>query len=119
MTRFLAHRLLQALVVMLLVCLITFVLLQLLPGGEARAALGSRASPAQIRQFDRANGLDRPIYVQFGVWLSHLLHGNLGYSYHLNQSVASLIAEKLPKTLVLNALALFFSVMVAIPIGIT
>jgi peptide/nickel transport system permease protein len=119
MTRFLAHRLLQALVVMLLVCLITFVLLQLLPGGEARAALGSRASPAQIRQFDRANGLDRPIYVQFGVWLSHLLHGNLGYSYHLNQSVASLIAEKLPKTLVLNALALFFSVLVAIPIGIT
>lgn len=119
MTRFLAQRVVQAVVVILLVCLITFILLQLLPGGEARAALGSRASPAQIRQFDHANGLDQPIYAQFGIWLDHLVHGDLGYSYHLNQSVASLIAEKLPKTIVLNALALVFSILIAIPIGVT
>lgn len=119
MTRFLAQRLLQAVVVMVLVCLITFVLLQLLPGGEARAVLGSRASPAQIRHFDHQNGLDRPLIVQFGIWLNHLVHGNLGYSYHLNQSVSSLIAQKLPKTIVLNLLALVFSVLIAIPIGVT
>lgn len=118
MTLFLARRAAQAVVVMLLVSLIVFVLLHLLPGGTARAVLGPRASAAQLRSFDHEYGLDKPILEQFGIWLSQLLHGNLGYSYKLNQSVASLIAEKLPKTLVLNLLALVVSVVVAIPIGV-
>jgi peptide/nickel transport system permease protein len=90
----------------------------LMPGGAPRAFPAPRAPPAQIQQFNHANGLDRPLVVQFGIWLGHLVHGNLGYSYHLNQSVTSLIAQKLPKTIVLNALALLFSVVIAIPIGV-
>jgi len=104
--------------VLLLVSLIVFVLLHLLPGGAARAVLGPRATGAQISAFNHANGLDKPLPVQFLVWLDHLAHGNLGYSYRLNQSVASLIAQRLPKTIVLNALALVIAVGIAIPVGI-
>lgn len=118
MAGFLVRRLAQAVIVLLLVSLIVFGLLHLLPGGAARAILGPRATAAQLAQFDRANGLDRPVVEQYGVWLWNLLHGNLGYSYKLNQSVASLIVERLPKTIVLNALALAFSVVIAIPIGV-
>ena len=118
MTLFLARRVAQAVVVMLLVSLIVFVLLHLLPGGTARAVLGPRASTAQIAHFNQQYGLDKPILQQFGIWLSKLLHGDLGYSYKLNQSVASLIVEKLPKTILLNALALVISVAIAIPVGV-
>jgi peptide/nickel transport system permease protein len=117
-TRFLLRRTGQAIIVLLLVSLIVFVLLHLLPGGAARAVLGPRATGAQIAAFNNANGLEKPLPVQFLVWLDHLLHGNLGYSYRLNQSVSSLIAQRLPKTVVLNALALVIAVGIAIPVGV-
>ncbi|QNN54907.1 ABC transporter permease [Nocardioides mesophilus] len=104
---------------MLLVSLIVFVLLQMLPGGAARAILGPRATPAQLEHFNQQNGLDKPVFQQYLIWLNHLIHGDLGYSYKLNQSVSSLIAAKLPKTIVLNLLALVFSVALAVPIGLT
>ncbi|MGZ4493172.1 MAG: ABC transporter permease [Nocardioides sp.] len=118
MTRFLLRRTGQAIVVLLLVSLIVFILLHMLPGGAARAVLGPRATQAQLATFNHENGLDKPIWQQFLIWLNHLLHGDLGYSYRLNQSVSSLIAEKLPKTILLNLLALAIAVVLAIPIGI-
>lgn len=118
MTRFLLRRTGQAVVVLLLVSVIVFVLLHLLPGGAARATLGTRATPQQIAHFNHENGLDDPIWQQYLIWLRHLLEGNLGYSYRLNQSVSSLIAERLPKTILLNVLALIIAVAIAIPIGL-
>lgn len=118
MTRFLFRRAGQAVIVMLLVTLIVFVLLQLLPGGPARAALGPRATPEQLAQFNHDNGLDQPIWQQYLIWFRHLLEGDLGYSYRLNQSVSSLIGERLPKTILLNLLALVIAIAIAIPIGV-
>ena len=119
MTRFLLRRTGQAVIVLLLVTVIVFVLLHLLPGGPARAALGTRATTQQLAQFNHDNGLDQPIWRQYFIWLQHLLQGDLGYSYRLNQSVSSLIAERLPKTILLNLLALVIAVAIAIPIGVT
>ena len=119
MTRFLLRRGGQALIVLLLVTLIVFVLLHLLPGGAARATLGPRATPAQLAQFNQDNGLNDPVWQQYLIWLQHLLHGDLGYSYRLNQSVSSLIGERLPKTILLNLLALVIAVAIAIPVGLT
>ena len=119
MTRFLLRRSGQAVIVLLLVTLIVFVLLHLLPGGAARATLGTRATPAQLAQFNRDNGLDDPIWQQYLIWLKHLAQGDLGYSYRLNQSVSSLIGERLPKTILLNLLALVIAVAIAIPVGLT
>ncbi len=118
MTRFLLRRTGQAIIVLLLVSLIVFVLLHLLPGGAARAVLGPRATPVQIANFNHENGLDKPVFQQYLIWLGHLLQGDLGYSYRLNQSVASLIGAKLPKTILLNLLALIIAVAIAIPIGV-
>jgi peptide/nickel transport system permease protein len=117
-TRFLLRRTGEAVIVLLLVSLIVFILLHLLPGGAARAVLGPKATATQIATFNHENGLDKPVFQQFVIWLQHLLQGDLGYSYRLNQSVSSLIAEKLPKTIVLNLLALVIAVAIAIPIGV-
>ena len=86
------------------VTLVVFILEQLTPGSLARAILGSRASPQAVAAFNAANGLDHPVVIQYLDFLGHLLRGNLGYSYRLNQSVDSLIAHQLPNDLILVGL---------------
>ncbi len=118
MTGFIIRRLGQAIVVTLGVTMITFGLLHLLPGNLARDVLGARATPQEIAQFTHQNGLNRPVYVQYWMFLDKLLHGNLGYSYQYNRTVDSLLASELPRDLVLGGLALIFSLVIAIPVGI-
>lgn len=117
MIRFLLGRILQAVVVVLIVTMIVFVMQHLLPGNEARAILGLHASESEIKAFDSANGLDRAIPIQYLEYLWRLLHGNLGFSYKLNESVDSLLANDIPNDIVLVVPALLISLFVAIPIG--
>jgi peptide/nickel transport system permease protein len=117
---FLIRRVLQAIIVVLIVTMITFALLRMIPGNVAVAVMGPSAyrNPGAIRQFDRVYGFDLPWYRQYFLWLGHLLQGNLGYSWKLNQSVASLLANRLPKTIVLVGLSTLIALIVAVPIGI-
>jgi peptide/nickel transport system permease protein len=117
-TGYLIRRLAQAVVVVFGVVLLTFLLTKLVPGGYARAALGQKATPAAIAQFNHDNGYDRSIFYQFGKYVWELLHGNLGYSYKYNQTVVSLLQGRLPKTLVLVGLSTIFALIVAVPLGI-
>ncbi len=117
MTTYLLRRILQAIAVVLLVTVIVFILLRLLPGGPARAILGQQATPAQVTAFNHEQGYDQSIVVQYGHYLVRLLHGNLGYSFKLNQSVTSLLAQRLPKTLLLTVLATVVALAVAVPLG--
>jgi peptide/nickel transport system permease protein len=118
-TGYLIRRVAQAIVVVFGVTLLVFVLEHVIPGGAAKAALGQRSTEAQIAQFNRANGYDLPIWQQFYNYCRDLiLHFDLGYSYKKNQSVASLIGEALPKTLVLVGIATIFAIVVAIPLGV-
>jgi peptide/nickel transport system permease protein len=114
------RRVLQALVVVLLVSIITWALLRLIPGNPAIAVMGPEAyrNPAAIAAFDRAYGFNRPWYSQYWLWLDHLLHGNLGYSFKLNQSVASLLANRLPKTVFLVGISIILALILAVPIGV-
>jgi peptide/nickel transport system permease protein len=118
MIGYILRRLVQAILVVIVVTIIVFILLHALPGGAARAILGPRATAQQIATFNEQNGFNAPLYVQYFTDLGHWFTGNFGFSYKLNQSVASLLAERLPKTLVLSALALALTVIVAIPIGV-
>ncbi|HEX5292864.1 MAG TPA: ABC transporter permease [Streptosporangiaceae bacterium] len=118
MTSYLARRLGHSLLVVIGVTIVVFILLHLLPGGPARAILGPRATPGAVAAFNHANGYDRPIVVQYAIWIGHLAQGNLGYSYKLNQSVASLIASRLPKTILLVGLANLAALVVAVPLGL-
>jgi peptide/nickel transport system permease protein len=98
---FISRRIAQTILVTLLLTLMTFVLFHSLPGGPARAILGRRASSAQLAAFTKANGLNNPIFVQYGDYLNRLVHGNLGFSFKQNQSVNSILGQQIPKSLVL------------------
>jgi peptide/nickel transport system permease protein len=115
---FLVRRLIQAVLVVLGVIAFMFILIHLIPGGEARAVLGPKAQPIAIAQFNKVNGLDLPLWDQFAHYVWNLSRFDLGRSYTLNQSVTSLIAEALPKTLILVGLATLLALVIAIPMGI-
>ena len=121
MIGYLIRRVIQAVIVVLGVCAITFILYHLFPGGsisEARIILGQRATPAQINLFLSQNGLNQPIWTQFAILVGHVFSFNLGYSYKLNEPVSTIVLQKLPKTLVLLGLATLVTVVIAIPLGI-
>ena len=118
MTAYLIRRTLHALIVLFGVSLIVFVLLHLLPGGPARATLGVRANPVSIKAFNHEYGFDKPLPIQYLVWIGQVLRGNLGFSYKLNQSVDSLLVENIPRTLVLTGSATLIALGIALPLGV-
>jgi peptide/nickel transport system permease protein len=119
-TVFLLRRVVQSIVVILLVTVITFALLRAIPGNPAIAVLGPNSfrNPAAIRQFDQQYGFDLPWYSQYWLWLHHLLTGNLGFSWKLNQSVASLLGSHLPKTIFLVGVSTVLALLLAVPVGV-
>ncbi|WP_067171297.1 ABC transporter permease [Microtetraspora niveoalba] len=118
MARYLIVRLGQALVIVVLVTIITFVILHLLPGGAARATLGKEATLEQLAAFDHEMGYDRPWIQQYVMYVRRLLHGDLGYSFQLNQSVTEAIGQRLPKTMALSLLSTLLAVVAAVPLGV-
>jgi peptide/nickel transport system permease protein len=118
MTGFLIRRVLQALLVIFLVTVFTLALVHLFPGGPIRSLLGPRATPEQVAHYNQLYGFDQPFYVQYVKWLGQLVHGNLGFSTKLNQSVTSLLAQDLPKTLILVSLGTIVSLLFGIPLGL-
>jgi peptide/nickel transport system permease protein len=118
MTGYILRRIGQSVVVVIGVTIIVFIIVHLLPGGPARALLGARASAQQIQSFDVANGYNKPIPVQYIDYVDKLLHGNLGYSYHYNQTVASLLGQYFPKSALLLGLAYTVALLVAVPVGL-
>jgi peptide/nickel transport system permease protein len=117
MIGYVIRRLVQAVLVILGVSIIAFVLRSLLPGNLARD-IDPHATPAQIRVIDHQLGLDRPVVVQYFKFLNNLIHGNLGYSYHSNQTVDSLIQHEILRDVLLLGLAFVISVLLAVPIGL-
>jgi peptide/nickel transport system permease protein len=117
-TGFLVRRLGQSVIVVVGVTILTFVLTRLLPGGIARAILGPRASPISIAEFNQANGLDLPGWQQYLFYLNQVLHGNLGFSYQLNESVGDLLKDHLPKTIILLGASTVLALAIAIPLGV-
>jgi peptide/nickel transport system permease protein len=118
MTGFLIRRILQALLVIFLVSVFTLALVHLFPGGPIRSLLGPRATAQQVAYYNQLYGFDKPFYVQYLKYVGQLVHGNLGFSTKLNQSVTSLIAQDLPKTIILVALGLIVSLLLGIPLGL-
>lgn len=99
MVKYIIYRLIQAIPAMIGITIIGFFLVHIVPGGPAQAMLGAKATPQKIAEINRIYGLNKPIVVQYGIWMWQLLHGNLGTSYFYNQSVWSLIAINMPRTL--------------------
>jgi peptide/nickel transport system permease protein len=100
MLRFLARRTLQGLVVIWLVTVIVFLIFYVGPGSAdvARALAGRTASPETVALISHRLLLDRPWYEQYWHFFTQLLHGNLGYDYYHDQSVAEIIKQAFPIT---------------------
>jgi peptide/nickel transport system permease protein len=115
---FLARRLGQSVATLIGITVLVFLMQRLLPGGPARAILGPRAGPLAIRAFNQAHGLNRSVAVQYWDFVVGLVHGQLGTSYKIGESVDSLLAQTIPQSALLLGVSLFLSVVIAIPIGI-
>jgi peptide/nickel transport system permease protein len=96
---------------------IVFVLIQL-SGDPARLLLPPEATAAQIAQFHRDYGLDKPILIQYIDYVSHAVTGNFGLSIRHEEPAMQLVLERAPATAELTLVALFFALLIAIPTGI-
>jgi peptide/nickel transport system permease protein len=118
MTRYLAQRAGQAAVVVIGLMILTFIMIHLEPGSAARATLGIRATPGRIAIFNSTYGLNQPLYRQFVTYIDQVVHGNLGTSYSLQIPVSTLIAERMPRDLLLLGLSTVLALLIALPLGI-
>ncbi|HEV2139971.1 MAG TPA: ABC transporter permease [Candidatus Dormibacteraeota bacterium] len=117
MTAYIFRRLLLMLPVAFLVTVGVFMLIHLSPGDPALIILGEDRTPQAIAAIHQQLGLDKPLYVQYGIWLGHIVHGDWGRSITTHEPVATAITERLPATLELGIVALVWSLLVAIPLG--
>src|SRR6185312_12767090 len=115
----LGARIAQIIPTLLLVSILVFALQQLMPGDPAMVLAGEERGDAQVLAQIRAElWLDRSLPVQYLHWMSHVLHGDLGYSWRIRQPVLTLIATKLPVTLQLSVMAFVLAVAIGVPAGI-
>ncbi|MDB4991569.1 MAG: transporter permease protein [Myxococcaceae bacterium] len=114
---FLLRRTLTAVFVLWIVMSGVFVLVNVV-GDPARAALGDKASTLQLEGFREKHGLDRPIVQRYGAYLAELATLQLGRSFQDEQPVSGLIARRLPRTLLLGAMALTFELVLGLGAGV-
>jgi peptide/nickel transport system permease protein len=115
---YIVRRVGQAIAVVVGVMIVTFVLIHMEPGNVARAVFGLRATPGRIAIFDSTYGLNQPLWKQFVTYVREVFQGNLGTSYTMDQPVTTLIAQRLPRDLVLLGISTVLAIFIAIPLGI-
>jgi len=115
---YLLRRIGTSIIVLIGISIFMYLLLHVVFPSPARVALGLRANNAQIAAFNKANGYDRPVFEQYLSYINGLLHGNLGYSYAENQTVAALFAERLARSIYLSGISLLLAILIALPLGI-
>jgi peptide/nickel transport system permease protein len=95
-----------------------FFLIHLIPGDPAAVMLGENVNQQELQVLRKELGLDRPLPVQFAIWLGRVAHGDFGVSIHTKIPVTISIGERFPVTLSLTTLAMIFSLLIALPSGI-
>ncbi|HYM31776.1 MAG TPA: ABC transporter permease [Candidatus Cybelea sp.] len=120
MTSYLVRRFLLMLLTLFGISVIIFVLLRLVPGNIADILFDSAGmiNPAEKVQIERELGLDKPIPVQYAVWIGGMFHGDFGYSYITERPAIGEIVTRVPITARLAGLALLFSVAFGVPLGV-
>ena len=117
MKRFIVKRMLSVIPVLFIVSIVVFMLVHLVPGDPAAAMLGDMASEEDITALHARLGLDRPLPVQYGIWLKNVLTGYFGESVANHQPVTGMLLSHLEPTIHLTLLSLLIAVMVAVPLG--
>ncbi|MGH2425676.1 MAG: ABC transporter permease [bacterium] len=118
MSRYVLGRIASTVLVLLGVSVLTFFIAHVVPGDPVLVALGEHAREEQIVAYRRAYGLDRPVPVQYAVYLSRLTRGDLGISIRTRRPVADDLREFLPATIELSGAAWLVALLLGIPAGI-
>lgn len=118
MITYILRRLLSSIPVLLGILFVTFTLARWIPGDPCRAILGEKATDKVCNEFIHRHGLDKPIPVQFGIYIQEIFHGDFGRSFRFSKPVTDLLVERLPITIELSFSALFVSLLVGIPLGV-
>ena len=118
MLQYFIRRIFLSIPVLLGILMVTFAMARLIPGDPCRAILGEKATAAVCDRFIHEKGLDKPIHIQFGIYLDDILHGDFGQSIRYGMPVTRLLVERLPMTVELSFAALLVSMIVGIPMGI-
>ena len=116
--RLTGRRLLAAIPVLWGVTLLTYVVMNLLPGDAAQELLGANATPAQVHQLEIQLHLNEPFWVRYGGWLGGLLHGNLGTSLVSRENVTTVLGQRLPVTAELLIYAFAGSIVFAVGLAV-
>lgn len=101
------------------VSVLTFLLIQFIPGDPARVVLGIQATDDAVAQLRESMGLNAPLTTQFWHWLTGVLHGDFGNSLITNQSIASIVKPRIWPTVSLALTALLIGLLIAVPLGIS
>jgi peptide/nickel transport system permease protein len=117
MIRFFVRRLLLIGPALLGLLILTFILVRVLPNDPSAALAGENATPQQIQQIRQQYGFDKPLIVQFWIYLGQVFRGDFGNSIYSGLPVAAEIAHRLPATIELTLAALLLSAGVGIPLG--
>ncbi|HLH69004.1 MAG TPA: ABC transporter permease [Candidatus Dormibacteraeota bacterium] len=112
------RRLLVAIPVLFGVTLLTFVVMNLLPGDAAQELLGANATPQQVHELEIKLHLDQPPWVRYAEWLRGVVTGNLGTSLASKQEVTTVLGQRLPVTFELVLYGLLISVVFAVPLAV-
>ncbi|MGI9303861.1 MAG: ABC transporter permease [Gammaproteobacteria bacterium] len=118
MTRYLVQRILAAVLTIWVTTVIVTMLIHLVPGDPVRIMYAQwQASPEQIETIRENLGLDKPVYVQYWLFLKRLARGDLGRSIQGDQPVASILATRFPPTLLLATTSLFIATLIGLSLG--
>lgn len=118
MGRLITKRLLQAIPMLIVISIVSFLLIKLAPGDPVQSFITPAMSDSDILRIRQNLGLDRPVYIQYIQWLKNVVTGNLGYSLINHRPVLNQIVERIPATLGLMGSALLLSILVGVPLGL-
>ncbi|MGI6252731.1 MAG: ABC transporter permease [Aminivibrio sp.] len=103
---------------LLLASIIVFLFIHLIPGDPAQIMLGDQATPDQVRELRESMGLDRPLAVQYGKWLSGVVRGDFGNSIFFHQPVLHVILDRAETSVLIAVFSLLIIIVVGVPVGI-
>ncbi|MEA4880812.1 MAG: ABC transporter permease [Synergistaceae bacterium] len=118
MIAYIFRRLLSMIPSLLLASVIVFSFIHLIPGDPAQIMLGDQATPEQVEGLREAMGLNRPLYVQYGRWISGVVRGDFGTSVFFHEPVLSVIADRAEVSILIAIISMILIILVGIPIGI-
>lgn len=105
-------------IALLIVSMLAFLTFEIIPGDPAVARLGTEATESRLEVLREEMGLNDPLPVRYANWLADFVKGDMGVSYKYEQPVRELIADKIPVTFTLTAMALLFILFLSVPLGI-